>query len=141
MLVEKYSHVMHIVSQVEGEMRKGSNLFRALEALFPGGTITGCPKVRSMEILDESEPLRRGPFFGSVGWIGFQGDGAFNLLIRSALFRRGRNGRKIYIQAGSGIVADSDPEQEYEESLHKARALALAHQKSLGAGTKILGKR
>jgi para-aminobenzoate synthetase component 1 len=136
MTIEKYSHVMHIVSHVQGKLRNGEDIFRALEAVFPGGTITGCPKVRCMEILDEIEPAARGPFFGSAGWIGWQGDAEMNILIRTAViqelavrgsrFAVGKKTSKIYIQAGSGIVADSDPEREYEESLHKARALLEA---------------
>lgn len=124
MIVEKYSHVMHIVSCVQGRMKKGADAFRAVEAVFPGGTITGCPKVRSMEILDEMEPARRGPFYGSFGWIGWDGDCEMNLMIRTAILSRSQ--RKLAIQVGSGIVADSDPAREYDESLHKARALLSA---------------
>lgn len=137
MTVEKYSHVMHIVSHVQGRIKNGEDIFSAVAAVFPGGTITGCPKVRCMEILDEIEPVARGPFFGSAGWIGYQGDAEMNLLIRSAAIKnhsevessklkvkdRKSELKKIYIQAGSGIVADSVPEFEYKESLHKAAAL------------------
>lgn len=150
MAVEKYSHVMHIVSKVCGELKKEEDIFSALAAVFPGGTITGCPKVRCMQILDEIEPVARGPFFGSAGWIGYQGNAEFNLLIRTAVIKRSedrnqkleirKNERrdlnltsdflpptsKIFIQVGSGIVADSDPELEYQESLHKAHALLEA---------------
>lgn len=122
MAVEKYSHVMHIVSHVRGTLRPGEDFFSALAAAFPGGTITGAPKARCMEILDEIEPAARGPFYGSAGWMGFDGDGEMNLLIRTALIHKG----KIALQVGSGIVADSDPKKEYEESLHKARALLAA---------------
>lgn len=120
--VEKYSHVMHIVSHVRGQIQPGKDFFDAVEAVFPGGTITGCPKVRCMEILDQIEPAARGPFFGGAGWIGYQGDGEMNLLIRTALIKNG----KATLQVGSGIVADSDPAKEFDESSHKARALLAA---------------
>ncbi len=120
--VERYSHVMHIVSNVVGKMRKNENVFAALEALFPGGTITGCPKLRCMEILDGLEPVSRGPFYGSAGWISGNGDAEFNILIRSALIQN----HQISFQVGSGIVADSAPKNEYEESLQKAKALLAA---------------
>ncbi|MBI4218414.1 MAG: anthranilate synthase component I family protein, partial [Elusimicrobia bacterium] len=125
MAIEKYSHVMHIVSHVEGKLKRSATIFTAIESLFPGGTITGCPKIRCMEVLDELEPAARGPFFGSTGWIGYQGDGTFNILIRSALIQKEKKGgkNKIYLQVGSGIVADSVPTKEFEESLHKAQAL------------------
>lgn len=141
MVVERYSHVMHIVSSVRGKLKEGENVFSALAAVFPGGTITGCPKVRCMQILDELEPSARGPFFGSAGWISYQGAAEFNLLIRTAVIKnraelQNKNTaipyserpirKKIYFQVGSGIVADSDPELEYQESLHKAQALLEA---------------
>lgn len=127
MVVEKYSHVMHIVSCVQSRIRSGRDAFDAIEAVFPGGTITGCPKVRCMNILDELEPVRRGPFYGSFGWIGYGGDCEMNLLIRTALLPK--NAKSIVIQAGSGIVADSDAAREFEESGHKARALLAAAEK------------
>jgi anthranilate/para-aminobenzoate synthase component I len=123
MAIERYAHVMHIVSLVRGKIKKGEDIFSALEALFPGGTITGCPKVRCLKILDALEPYARGPFYGSAGWINFSGDGEWNLLIRSAVLRD----QKMWIQTGSGIVADSKPHAEFDETLHKAahfRALA-----------------
>jgi anthranilate/para-aminobenzoate synthase component I len=123
---------MHIVSHVQGNLRKDEDVFSALEAVFPGGTITGCPKIRCMEILDGIEPVARGPFFGSAGWIGYQGDGEMNLLIRTAVIKGEGSDKKIYIQAGSGIVADSNPEREYEESMHKAGALLEALKNSQG---------
>lgn len=139
MAIEKYSHVMHIVSEVEGKIKNGLSIFEALPAVFPGGTITGCPKIRCMEILDELEPVARGPFFGSAGYIGFQGNATFNLLIRTAVIipslrspfvrgrvREGRPPSNLFIQVGSGIVADSIPELEYQESMHKAAALLSA---------------
>lgn len=132
MAVEKYSHVMHIVSNVVGEIKEKEDVFSVIAALFPGGTITGCPKVRCMEILDEIEPVSRGPFFGSAGWIGYQGDADFNILIRTAVVKASCHPSpvihfpNVYLQVGSGIVADSDPQREYEESLHKAGALLKA---------------
>ncbi len=124
MIVEKYSHVMHIVSCVRSRMKYNQDVFQAIEAVFPGGTITGCPKVRCMNILDELEPVSRGPFYGSLGWIGYNGDCEMNLLIRTAI--RPKNKNHLLIQAGSGIVADSAAPREFEESGHKARALLAA---------------
>ncbi|MGQ0644286.1 MAG: anthranilate synthase component I family protein [Elusimicrobiota bacterium] len=123
MALEKYSHVTHIVSQVEGRLRAGLDGFDAFKAVFPGGTITGCPKVRCMEIIRELEGEPRGPFYGSAGWTGFDGDMDLNILIRTALIRKDR----MSLRVGAGIVADSDPDREYEETLHKAGALLAAH--------------
>lgn len=123
MVLEKYSHVMHIVSQVEGRLRPGTDGFHAVKALFPGGTITGCPKIRCCQILQELEEGPRGPFFGSAGWMGLNGDMDLNILIRTALIQRGR----LSLRVGSGIVADSIPRKEYEETLHKARAILTAY--------------
>lgn len=119
MTTEDYSHVMHIVSNVKGKMAVGKTLFDCIRAAFPGGTITGVPKVRCMEIIDELEPVRRGPYTGSAGYLGFSGNMDLNIIIRSFLIK----GQKAYVQAGAGIVADSDPEREYYESLKKAEAL------------------
>jgi para-aminobenzoate synthetase component 1 len=119
MVTEDYSHVIHIVSNVKGRLAEGKDCFSVIEAAFPGGTITGVPKVRCMEIIDEIEPTRRGPYTGSLGYIGFNGCMDLNIIIRTFLLRKGR----AYIQAGAGIVADSDPEREYYESLKKAEAL------------------
>lgn len=119
MVTEDYSHVMHIVSNVRGQLAKGKDCFDVIRATFPGGTITGVPKVRCMEIIDEIEPVRRGPYTGSIGYVGFNGDMDLNIIIRTFLIKDGR----VYIQAGAGIVADSDPEREYSESLKKAEAL------------------
>ncbi|MBI5226193.1 anthranilate synthase component I family protein [Candidatus Micrarchaeota archaeon] len=140
--VEKYSHVQHLVSQVEGRLQPNKTAFDAIRALFPGGTITGCPKVRTMQLLREVEPLARGPYTGSLGWIGWNGDAAFNILIRTIYFKR-KNGsassmektsawknaknpsekQTAYFHAGGGIVYDSVPELEYRESLQKAEAM------------------
>lgn len=119
MTTEDYSHVIHIVSNVKGRLAKGKDMLDAIRAVFPGGTITGVPKVRCMEIIDELEDLRRGPYTGSFGYMGFNGKMDMNIIIRTFLVRDGR----AYVQAGAGIVADSDPEREYRESLKKAEAL------------------
>ncbi len=127
MVLEKYSHVTHIVSQVEGALADGSDGLDAFRALFPGGTITGCPKVRCMEILAELERSPRGPFYGSAGWIAPNGDMELNILIRTALFQKGR----MALRVGAGIVADSDPAREWEETGHKARALLEARERTV----------
>jgi anthranilate/para-aminobenzoate synthase component I len=119
MITEDYSHVIHIVSNVRGELLKGKNAFDVIRATFPGGTITGVPKVRCMEIIDELEPVARGPYTGSVGYISFSGDMDLNIIIRTFVIKDGI----AYVQAGAGIVADSDPEREYYETLKKAEAL------------------
>jgi anthranilate/para-aminobenzoate synthase component I len=119
MVTEDYSHVIHIVSNVRGKLAEGKDCFDVIKATFPGGTITGVPKVRCMEIIDEIEPFRRGPYTGSLGYIGFNGNMDLNIIIRTFLIKDGM----AYIQAGAGIVADSDPEKEYYESLKKAEAL------------------
>lgn len=119
MITEDYSHVMHIVSNVKGTLAQGKDCFDVIRATFPGGTITGVPKVRCMEIIDEIEKTRRGPYTGSLGYIGFNGTMDLNIIIRTFLVKEG----KAYVQAGAGIVADSDPEREYLESLNKAEAL------------------
>ncbi len=123
MVVERYSHVMHLVSQVEGSLAEGRSAIDVLRACFPAGTVSGAPKVRAMEIIDELEPTRRGPYAGAVGYVGFGGfrmDTA--ITIRTVLVTGGR----AYVQAGAGIVADSVPAREYDETLNKARALLRA---------------
>jgi anthranilate/para-aminobenzoate synthase component I len=119
MITEDYSHVMHIVSNVRGRLAGGKTHIDAIKATFPGGTITGVPKIRCMQIIDELEPLRRGAYTGSFGYIGFSGNMDLNIIIRTFLIKSGM----AYVQAGSGIVADSDPSREYRESLKKAEAL------------------
>ncbi|WP_367949383.1 aminodeoxychorismate synthase, component I [Bacillus sp. FJAT-29790] len=119
MVIEKYSHVMHIVSNVRGELAKDKDGFDLIDAVFPGGTITGAPKVRTMEIIEELEPVTRGPYTGSLGWINFSGDLELNIIIRTMLVKDG----KAHVQAGAGVVIDSNPENEYKESLKKAFAL------------------
>jgi len=122
MTLEKYSHVVHIVSKITGHLRKGKDALDVIKALFPGGTITGCPKIRCMEIIDELEPVRRGVYTGSLGFIDLRGDMDLNIVIRTLLLRKGKG----LLQVGAGIVHDSDPEKEYEETLHKAEALIQA---------------
>jgi anthranilate/para-aminobenzoate synthase component I len=119
MITEDYSHVIHIVSNVKGAARKGKTCFDVIRATFPGGTITGVPKVRCMEIIDELEPVARGPYTGSLGYIGYSGNMDMNIIIRTFVIKDGR----AYVQAGAGIVADSDPGREYHETLKKAEAL------------------
>ncbi|MEK8024157.1 MAG: anthranilate synthase component I family protein, partial [Candidatus Hydrogenedentota bacterium] len=116
--VETYSHLHHIVSQVAAELRPGTKLSQVMRAVFPGGTITGCPKVRAMEIIDELETFRRGLYTGSIGMLGSEGDAVFNIAIRTAIVRDG----KIRLAAGAGIVADSDPMREAHETRVKAGA-------------------
>ncbi|WP_309090033.1 aminodeoxychorismate synthase, component I [Domibacillus sp.] len=122
MVIEKYSHVMHIVSNVCGELAEKKTNADVIDAVFPGGTITGAPKVRTMEIIEELEPVRRGIYTGSIGWIGYNGDMELNIVIRTMLSAGGYG----YVQAGAGIVIDSKPEYEYKESLKKAAAMLKA---------------
>ncbi len=122
LVTETYSHVSHIVSNITGKLNQDRDGFDLLRACFPGGTITGCPKVRAMEIIEELEPVRRGAYTGSMGYIGFNGDLDFNIIIRTLIIKDGI----AHVQAGAGIVADSDPGREYEETLHKAEALVRA---------------
>ncbi|RKO66840.1 anthranilate synthase component I family protein [Desulfofundulus salinus] len=119
MSVEKYSHVMHLVSSVRGVLARNASAFDAFKACFPAGTVSGAPKVRAMEIIEELEPLRRGPYAGAVGYLGYNGNLDTAITIRTVTFYRGF----AYVQAGAGIVADSVPEREYQETLNKARAL------------------
>jgi anthranilate/para-aminobenzoate synthase component I len=119
MAVEEYSHVIHIVSNVTGKLRPKVARKEVLEALFPGGTITGCPKVRCLQIIEALEPVRRGLYTGSLGYLSYSGELDFNILIRTGVAVSGQ----VHVQTGAGIVADSDPSREYEETLHKAQAL------------------
>ncbi len=122
MVVEDYSHVIHIVSNVRGTLTHGKDAFDLVRAVFPGGTITGVPKVRCMEIIDELEPVARGPYTGSIGYISNAGDMDLNIVIRTFVVKDGQ----AHIQVGAGIVADSDPSREYFETLQKAEALKKA---------------
>ncbi len=120
--IERYSHVMHIVSNVRGTLRADADAIDLLRATFPAGTLSGAPKVRAMEIIEELEPVRRGLYGGSVGYIDYRGDMDMCIAIRTLLIKDGQ----LYVQAGGGVVADSDPEREYQETLHKAGALLKA---------------
>lgn len=122
MTVEKYSHVMHLVSNVVGKLRPGLDAFDVLRATFPAGTVTGAPKVRAMEIIEELEPTRREPYAGCVGYFSFSGNMDMCITIRTIIFK----GRRAYIQAGAGIVAESVPEREYMETVNKAKAMIRA---------------
>ena len=122
MVVERYSHVMHIVSNVVGELKEGLNAIDVLRATFPAGTVSGAPKVRAMEIIEEMEPERRGIYSGAVGYIGWNGNMDTAIAIRTAIISDGT----LYIQAGAGIVADSIPTQEWQETMNKGRAIFRA---------------
>ena len=122
MVIERYSHVMHIVSSVEGQLKAGMSNLDVLKATFPAGTLSGAPKVRAMEIIDEMEATRRGVYGGAVGYLGFNGDMDLAIAIRTAVVKEG----VLHVQAGAGIVADSVPEKEFEECLNKARAVVNA---------------
>jgi anthranilate synthase component 1 len=120
--VERYSHVMHIVSQVEGRLRPGASYMDVLRATFPAGTVSGAPKIRAIEIIQELEPFKRNVYSGAIGWIGWWGDADTAIAIRTAVIQDGR----LHVQAGAGIVYDSDPASEYEETMNKGRALFRA---------------
>jgi anthranilate synthase component 1 len=122
MVIERYSHVMHIVSNVEGRLAPGLGALDVLKASFPAGTVTGAPKVRAMQIIDELEPVKRGVYSGAVGYLGFNGDMDVAIAIRTAVLKD----RKLHVQAAAGVVADSDPRSEWLETQHKARALLRA---------------
>ncbi len=128
LVIERYSHVMHIVSGVHGKLAPGKDQFDVMKACFPAGTVSGAPKIRAMEIIDELEVERRGPYAGAVGYFGFSGNMDFCITIRTFILHEGDPGdmRDLYIQAGAGIVADSDPQKEYEETLNKAKGLRRA---------------
>jgi anthranilate synthase component 1 len=113
---------MHLVSNVQGTLKKGLDAIDVLEACFPAGTVTGAPKVRAMEIIEELEPLRRGPYAGAVGYFSYSGNMDTCITIRTLIIR----GNKVYVQSGAGIVADSVPEKEYEETVNKAKGMMRA---------------
>ncbi len=129
MKVHQYSHVQHIVSQVVGELKENLQSYDALRAVFPAGTVSGAPKVRAMEIIDELEPCRRGPYAGAVGYFSYNGNADFAITIRTLFAHK----NQAYIQAGAGIVADSVPEREWFETDHKAKALMQALERAGGA--------
>ena len=134
MVIERYSHVMHIVSNVEGRLREGLDAMAVLRASFPAGTVSGAPKVRAMEIIDELEPVKRGIYAGAVGYLGFHGDMDLAIALRTALIKDG----VLHMQAGAGIVADSDPAAEWQETLNKARAvLRAAEMAAAGLDTRL----
>ncbi len=129
MIVEKYSHVMHMTSHVSGELAPGKSTLDVLRAAFPAGTLSGAPKIRAMEIIDELEPHRRNIYGGAVGYLGYGGNMDLAIAIRTLVAK----GDKIYVQAGAGLVYDSDPQKEHEETLNKARAVLRAVQLARGA--------
>ncbi|OGP85771.1 MAG: anthranilate synthase component I [Deltaproteobacteria bacterium RBG_16_54_11] len=135
MVVERYSHVMHLVSHVQAQLLPGKDAFDVLKATFPAGTLTGAPKIRAMEIIDEMEPSRRGPYGGAVGYFSYTGNMDFCITIRTMVIQDG----SIYIQAGAGIVADSDPEAEYQETVNKAMGMMQAVDMAV-SGLEIIDK-
>ena len=122
MIVERYSHVMHIVSNVTGELKSGMDAMDVLRATFPAGTVSGAPKIRAMEIIDELEPVKRGVYSGAVGYIGWNGNMDTAIAIRTAVIKD----HTLYMQAGAGIVYDSVPTNEWEETMNKSRAIFRA---------------
>ncbi len=122
MVIERYSHVMHIVSNVRGRLSGGKDAYDVIRGCFPAGTVSGAPKIRAMEIIDELEPTRRGPYAGAVGYFGFSGNMDTCITIRTLVIKNG----VAYIQAGGGVVADSDPAAEYQETVNKAKAMMRA---------------
>jgi len=132
MFVERYSHVMHLVSSLRGRLRKGVDCFDALMACFPAGTVSGAPKVRAMEIIEELEPARRGIYAGGILYLDFSGNLDSCIAIRTLVAKNGM----AYVQAGGGIVADSVPEREYDETVNKAKALITALEVAAGRGSK-----
>jgi anthranilate synthase component 1 len=122
MIVERYSHVMHIVSNVVGELADGMSAIDVLRATFPAGTVSGAPKIRAMEIIDELEPVKRGIYSGAVGYLAWNGNMDTAIAIRTAVIKAGM----LHIQAGAGVVADSLPELEWKETMNKGRAIFRA---------------
>jgi anthranilate synthase component 1 len=122
MAIERYSHVMHIVSDVQGKLASGKTAFDALRAALPVGTVSGAPKIRAMEIIDELEPTRRGPYAGGVGYVDFGGNMDTCIALRTIVIAGG----KVYVQVGGGIVADSVPANEHQETMNKAKAMLRA---------------
>ena len=122
MMIERYSHVMHIVSNVEGQLKPDLDAIDVLKATFPAGTLSGAPKIRAMEIIDEFEPTKRGIYGGAVGYLGFNGDMDVAIAIRTGVIKD----KKLYVQAGAGVVADSVPQSEWDETQNKAKAVLRA---------------
>jgi anthranilate synthase component I len=134
MVIEKYSHVQHIVSSVEGKLKPGMNNLDVLRATFPAGTLSGAPKVRALELIDELEPVKRGIYGGAVGYLSFSGEMDLAIAIRTGIIKNGN----LYVQAAAGVVADSVPEMEWQETENKARAvLRAAEQVQDGLDTEI----
>jgi anthranilate synthase component 1 len=121
-VVERYSHVMHIVSEVQGKLKAGAAFADVLKATFPAGTVSGAPKIRALEVIRELEPIKRNIYSGAVGYIGWWGDVDTAIAIRTAVIQDGR----LHVQAGAGIVHDSDPAKEWDETMNKGRALFRA---------------
>ena len=128
MVIERYSHVMHIVSNVQGTLQPGLDAFDVFRATFPAGTLSGAPKIRAMEIIEELEPSRREVYGGAVGYFSFSGNMDMAIAIRTLVVQ----GNRVHLQAGAGIVADSDPEAEYQETLNKARGVRKAVELAIG---------
>jgi anthranilate synthase component 1 len=128
MIVERYSHVMHIVSNVSGKLRDGCSAYDVMRATFPAGTVSGAPKVRAMQIINELEKNKRCAYSGAVGYFGFDGNHDSCIALRTAVLKDG----KAYVQAGAGVVADSDPEYEYNETLNKAMGLVRGIERARG---------
>ncbi|MCK5160306.1 MAG: chorismate-binding protein, partial [Candidatus Aureabacteria bacterium] len=122
MVIEKYSHVMHIVSDVRGTLKKGKNIYDLMKATFPAGTVSGAPKIRAMEVIDELENTKRGIYSGAIAYFSFSGNLDSAITIRTIVVK----GKKAFIQAGAGIVADSVPEKEYYETVNKAKGMIKA---------------
>ena len=122
MVIEKYSHVMHLVSHVQGQLAQGKDVYDVMKASFPAGTVSGAPKIRAMQIIDELEPTQRGLYAGAVGYFSFSGNMDTCINIRTIV----TDGHQAYVQAGGGIVADSHPRREYEETVNKAKAVMAA---------------
>jgi anthranilate synthase component 1 len=122
MVIERYSHVMHIVTNVEAKLKPGLGAIDVLRATFPAGTVSGAPKVRAMEIIDELEPVKRGVYSGAVGYLSWNGNMDTAIAIRTAVIQDGT----LHIQAGAGVVADSQPDAEWQETQNKAKALLRA---------------
>jgi anthranilate synthase component 1 len=122
MSIERYSHVMHLTSNVTGRLADGLTAFDALRACLPAGTVSGAPKIRAMEIIDELEPVRRGPYAGAVGYVDFSGSMDTCIALRTVVIADGR----AFVQSGAGVVADSVPEKEFEETLNKAKGMLVA---------------
>jgi anthranilate synthase component 1 len=120
--IERYSHVMHIVSEVRGKLRAGATFADVLKATFPAGTVSGAPKIRALEVIRELEPVKRNIYSGAVGYVGWWGDVDTAIAIRTAVIQDGR----LHVQAGAGIVHDSDPQAEWDETMNKGRALFRA---------------